>query len=387
VDFTGCKLRGEFPNWLVENNTKMETLILENCSIIGNFKLPSHPHLNMVTINVSSNAISGQMFGNNISSIFPNLVHLNMSRNAIHGSIPYKLSHLSSLYSLDLSDNQLSGEIPYNFPGDGTQLSSLKYLLLDGNSLSGNISSNFFNLSSIECLDISNNNFIGKIPSQIKDSSSLIELSMSNNHFEGSIPSQLLGHESITYLDLSTNNLSGCVPSFVNSSATFIHLSNNNFTCLSKNMFIDVSEEKYQFREVSSLITLDLSNNKITDGIHDLIHDIRRTGINILLLKGNYFTGDIPRKLCELTDLNILDLSYNNAILLGKYLVVWVKCLLKIRILVYQGGISMNTFILKDIHIIDMGKRKQILLQRKDQKLIQQMSLFLCLELTYLTIN
>jgi hypothetical protein len=63
---------------------------------------------------------------------------------------------------------------------------------------------------------------------------------------------------------------------------------------------------------VSSLITLDLSNNKITDGIHDLIHDIRRTGINILLLKGNYFTGDIPRKLCELTDLNILDLSYNN---------------------------------------------------------------------------
>ena len=28
VDFTGCKLRGEFPNWLLENNTKMEDLIL-----------------------------------------------------------------------------------------------------------------------------------------------------------------------------------------------------------------------------------------------------------------------------------------------------------------------------------------------------------------------
>ncbi|WJX82051.1 hypothetical protein P8452_64859 [Trifolium repens] len=31
VDFSGCKLRGEFPNWLLENNTKMETLILQSC--------------------------------------------------------------------------------------------------------------------------------------------------------------------------------------------------------------------------------------------------------------------------------------------------------------------------------------------------------------------
>ena len=28
VDFTNCKLRGEFPNWLLQNNTKMEVVIL-----------------------------------------------------------------------------------------------------------------------------------------------------------------------------------------------------------------------------------------------------------------------------------------------------------------------------------------------------------------------
>jgi len=36
-----------------------------------------------------------------------------MSINAIHGSIPHELSHLSSLEVLNLSDNELSGEIPY----------------------------------------------------------------------------------------------------------------------------------------------------------------------------------------------------------------------------------------------------------------------------------
>ncbi|XP_024625231.1 receptor-like protein 56 isoform X2 [Medicago truncatula] len=308
VDFTGCKLRGEFPNWLLENNTKMENLILQNCSFVGNFQLPSHPPLNMATIDVSYNAITGQMLSNNISSIFPNLVHLNMSRNAIHGSIPYELCHLSSLRVLDLSDNELSGEIPNNLSGDGSQLIDLTYLLLGGNSLSGSIPSNLFNLYSIKGLDLSNNNFTGKISNQIKNSSSLIELSMSNNHLEGSIPSEVGELESLTFLDLSQNNFSGCVPSFVNIFPTVIHLGNNKLSCLSKNMFGRNLVLSFP------LLTLDLSSNEISNGIHDLIHDLRDTGLKFLLMKGNNFTGNIPKQLCHLTDLDILDLSYNNFI-------------------------------------------------------------------------
>ncbi|KEH23108.1 LRR receptor-like kinase [Medicago truncatula] len=322
VDFTGCKLSGEFPNWLLENNTKMEDLTLESCSFVGDFQLPSRPNLNMVRIDISNNAITGQMLSNNISSIFPNLILLNMSRNAIHGTIPSELCHLSFLNALDMSDNQLSGEIPYNLTRDGNDLTHLRFsnnnlhglippmlsmfplqsLLLDGNSLSGNIPSNFFKSYVIQHVDLSNNNLTGKIPSQMSNCTNLIELSMSNNHFEGSIPSELAGLGSISYLDLSQNNLTGCVPSFVSNFTSSIHLSNNKLRCLSKNMF----------RERSSLVTLDLSNNEITNGFHDLIHDIHYTGLKILLLKGNHFKGNIPKQLCHLTDLNILDLSYNN---------------------------------------------------------------------------
>lgn len=321
VDFTGCKLRGEFPNWLLENNTKMENLILQNCSFMGDFHLPSRPHLSMAKIDVSYNAITCQMLSD-MSSIFPNLIHLNMSRNVIYGSIPYDLGNLRTLETLDLSYNQFSGEIPYNLTRDGNRLTLLRFsnnnlhglipptlsvsplesLLLDNNNLSGSIPSNFFNSCDIKHVDISNNNFIGKIPSQMTNCTRLVELSMYNNHFVGPIPSELAKLERITYLDLSQNDLSGCVPSFVSYYASFIHLSNNKLSCLSKNMF----------RHASSLVTLDLSNNEITNGFHDLIHDLHYTGLKILLLKGNRFKGNIPKQLCRLTDLTILDLSYNS---------------------------------------------------------------------------
>ncbi|KRH49258.2 hypothetical protein GLYMA_07G143500v4 [Glycine max] len=319
IDLSGWKLEGDFPHWLLENNTKMVEALFRNCSFTGTFQLPMSPLPNIQTIDVSDNTINGQIPSNNFNSIYPNLQHLNLSGNNIQGSIPSELSQLSLMYSLDLSENQLSGKIPENILADGHPLQFLKLsnnmlegpilnipngletLILSHNRFTGRLPSNIFN-SSLVSLDVSNNHLVGKIPSRIKNSSRLKELYMSNNHFEGSIPIELAELEDLTYLDLSQNNLTGHVPSFANSPVKFMHLNNNHLSGLSKRMF----------NENSSLVMLDLSYNEISNNIQDMIQDLSYTRLNFLLLKGNHFIGDIPKQLCRLTDLSILDLSHNN---------------------------------------------------------------------------
>ncbi|XP_068488791.1 cuscuta receptor 1-like isoform X2 [Phaseolus vulgaris] len=319
LDFTSCKLEGEFPNWLLENNTQLTEIIMRNCSFNGNFQLPSHPLLKIRRIDVSDNMITGQIFGSNISSIFPNLQFLNMSMNGIRGSIPREFSQMHLLDTLDLSDNSLSGEIPKNISGDKSELKFLKLsnnklhgpvfptlstlknleeLYLDGNSLSGSINS--FSSTSLLALDISNNHLVGKLPSVIGNLSNLVVLLLSNNHLGGSISTTFVELKALAYLDISRNDFTGLLPSFA-SVMRFIHMSNNRFTGLSKSTF-----------NSSSPVLLDLSYNRITSKIQDMILDLQNSPLNILILKGNHFSGHIPQQLCQLKELFILDLSSNN---------------------------------------------------------------------------
>ncbi|RDX90106.1 Protein BRASSINOSTEROID INSENSITIVE 1, partial [Mucuna pruriens] len=320
LDFTSCRLEGDFPHWLLENNTKMTELLVRNCSFTGSFLLPWQPLPNMRKIDVSDNNIIGQIPSNNLSSILPNLQFLNLSRNHLQGSIPSEFGQMNLLDTLDLSDNNLSGEIPKNISGDrsllkflklsnnkldGPVFPTLKYLeqlYLDGNSLYGSIPSSFLN-SSLQNLDISNNHLVGKLPSVVGNLSNLVVLSLSNNHLEGSIPRRLVVElYSLKYLNISYNNLTGSVPSFINSSVNYIHLSNNRLSGLSKRMFSNLSY----------IVMLDLSYNEISNGIQDMIQDLIHTRLNIFLAKSNHFTGNLPKQLCQLVDLSILDLSFNN---------------------------------------------------------------------------
>ncbi|WVZ13475.1 hypothetical protein V8G54_011041 [Vigna mungo] len=318
LDFTNCKLEGEFPNWLLENNTQLEEISFRNCSFNGNFELPSRPLLNIMRIDVSDNNITGQMLGSNISSIFPNLQFLDMSINDIQGSIPHEFSQMHFLNTLDLSDNNLSGEIPKNLSGNEfsilklsnnnlhgpvfptlSTLKNLKELYLDRNNLCGSIDS--FSTTSLVALDLSDNHLVGELPSMMGNFSKLVVLSLSNNNLGGSISTRFVELNELEYLDISGNNFSGFLPSFANSSVRFIHMSNNRFTGLSKSTFKN-----------SSLMILDLGYNRIASKIQDMIVDLENSLLNILILKGNNFSGEIPQHVCQLKELFILDLSSNN---------------------------------------------------------------------------
>ena len=59
------------------------------------------------------------------------------------------------------------------------------------------------------------------------------------------------------------------------------------------------------------LYSLDLGNNRFSGEIPKWIGE-RMSSLKQLCLQGNMFIGDIPKQLCRLSHLHILDLAVNN---------------------------------------------------------------------------
>nr|GMC69037.1 LRR receptor-like serine/threonine-protein kinase GSO2 [Ipomoea batatas] len=312
-------LEGEFPNWLLQNNTKLNYFLMNFNAFTGVFKLPSHRNAKMMIIGVSNNKLCGEI-PNNLSSIFPNVQALNLSYNLFEGQIPSDLGKLEQLYFLDLSNNSLTGEIPKELligcsslsmlklsnnklEGEIVQefvhLDSLMYLHLDGNNFTGTIKDSLLNIDLVS-LDISDNKFSGNIPRWMGHMISLRQLSLSKNHLEGPIPIELCSLEFLSILDLSENNLTGSIPSCLNpSSIKHVHLSKNHLGGQLTRVFFNNS----------ALVILDLSYNDFVGTIPKWIGSV--SNLSILLLKGNRFDGKIPIQICQLMRLSVLDLSSN----------------------------------------------------------------------------
>ncbi|GKV44500.1 hypothetical protein SLEP1_g51676 [Rubroshorea leprosula] len=345
VDLSHNNITGGFPSWLFMNNTRLKVLMLGYNSISGPLQLPSQPHINISILDVTMNGLLGKI-PINMSSIFPHLTTLIMSKNSFQGQIPSSVGDLKSLEYLSLPSNQLFGNIPDSFGHmsslfhldlSNNQLSGgipellvlgcpLKFLILSGNNLQGQVFPLLFNstylvvlqlgsnnfageipeFSSVNSfspllIDMSNNHFLGKLPRWMGNISTLCGLSLSKNLFEGPFPIEFCGLDSLFFLDLSNNNLSGPIPECFNRfHINHVHLSNNRFTgSLTK-----------AFYNNSYLESLDLTRNNLTGTIPSWIGTL--PSLSILLLKANHFEGEIPFQLCHLNRLKIMDLSQNN---------------------------------------------------------------------------
>ncbi|GKV29359.1 hypothetical protein SLEP1_g38293 [Rubroshorea leprosula] len=346
VDISHNNITGGFPSWLFKNNTGLEVLNLGYNSISGPLQLHSQPHFNIAILDVSKNSLLGHI-PINMSSVFPHLTTLVMSKNSFQGQIPASFGDMKSLESLSLSNNHFSRSIPDSFGRlsslafldlSNNQLSGgipevlvlgcpLEVLKLSGNNLQGQVFPLLFSSTKLRLLQLGDNNFAGEIPefSSINNSfspividmsnnhfsgkllrwlgniSSLSGLTLSNNHFEGPFPVEFCGLDTLGFLDLSNNNLSGSIPECFNPLyIRHVQLSKNRLTGpLTK-----------AFYGSSSLETLDLSRNHLTGIIPGWIGNL--PSLSILLLKANHFEGEIPVQLCHLNNLRILDLSQNN---------------------------------------------------------------------------
>ncbi|KAL4559893.1 hypothetical protein LXL04_032039 [Taraxacum kok-saghyz] len=314
LDMSYNSLEGHFPNWLIKNNTNLELLILTN-NLFGG--MPLYRNANMEGLYMSGNHMIGTI-PDNIPKFFPNIAHLSLSMNALSGVIPSSIGELSRLMDLDLSNNELSGEVPQGLFTNLSYLEVLKLsknklygqvlagnlrwsylrgIYLDNNQFTGKIGKSMRRLESLTLLDISNNFFTGMIPDWISNMSDLSELVVRNNSLEGKFP---CGITPFNFLDISQNSFSGAIPSCSNFHyVKHLHLGSNRFTGSIPNFF----------RNLTKVLTLDVSNNDLSGRIPEFLGEL--STLRILLLRNNNFSGSIPKQLCQLRDVSLLDLSNN----------------------------------------------------------------------------
>nr|GMD16746.1 receptor-like protein 12 [Ipomoea batatas] len=243
--------------------------------------------------------------------VFWNSMGIYLSQNGISGNIPIK-PHVgvesymkASVEFLFLSKNQLTGEIPKCL----CNLKDLVQLDLSTNKLSGEIPLCFGKLHNLIVLDLGNNNLCGHIPNSLGSLYLLESLHLRNNKLEGEVPSSLqnLG-SSLKFLDLSENELTGVIQPWIGEK-----LSNMRFLILHANHFY--GDIPLQLCQLQNLQLLNLANNNMSGYIPRCFDNL--TGI---VTEGNLDYGYYPGFVSEIygdeifEDIKGLKLQYNKTL-------------------------------------------------------------------------
>ncbi|KAL5861726.1 hypothetical protein ACOSQ4_003022 [Xanthoceras sorbifolium] len=247
-----------------------------------------------------------------------NLVHLNLFGNNFRGLS--SLSNVTLLNYLDLSYN--------NFSLPSSSLSwigkNTKFAHLDLSNINiGEIPIWLLNLTHLTYLSMNDNQLTGPLPFWLMNLNQLSTLALSYNQLSCHIPSQISNLTQLGHLDLSSNQLLVLV------------LSSNNLAVLTNNV-VDTTLHKFSsiglgscnltvfpnfLQNQDELWGLDLSSNNIPGQIPgwfdtleslNLSNNLLKVSTKFYLASNNMLTGEIPLWICNLTQLQALDLSYNN---------------------------------------------------------------------------
>uniref|UniRef100_A0ACD5XFR3 Uncharacterized protein n=1 Tax=Avena sativa TaxID=4498 RepID=A0ACD5XFR3_AVESA len=236
------------------------------------------------------------------------LLFLDLSNNALDGSISKCLWDMPSLEFMDLSSNSFAGVVPFSRTCEDT----LRYLHLANNHFIGAFPLAFKKCKNMITLDLGGNNFSGTIPSWISKSLPRLRfLRLSSNMFDGILPNQILNFRKLQLLDLSKNKLIGPVPDDFTNFTGMVHASkNSDDDAYVEQIQIVWKNVGYAYSTtITGMVGIDLSDNflsqEIPGGLTTLI------GLRYLNLSGNHLSGCIPEGIGNLLLLESLDLSRN----------------------------------------------------------------------------
>ncbi|EYU24275.1 hypothetical protein MIMGU_mgv1a022044mg [Erythranthe guttata] len=232
-----------------------------------------------------------------------------LTSNRLSGGLPVWTSNWKQIQSLSISNNLFSGPLP---PLD--QMPLLSVFDADSNMLSGELSAQILceRMPYLTSLVLSRNNFSGTIYNgTFKNCLNLTYLILSENNISGQLPAYI-GEMNLVNFEISTNKLSGKIPDRLWESKTLMGI------ILSDNMLEDIPSELFN---CTRLVSLDLGGNRLTGRIPKSISKLKM--LDNLVLSYNRITGPIPEEICSgfqkvslpdseyVQHYGMLDLSYN----------------------------------------------------------------------------
>lgn len=240
------------------------------------------------------------------------VVELRLPNNNLAGLLPPDvLQDLDALRVLDLSNNALAGTIPQEL----VKATNLDTIRLAGNQLSGALPQGLCALTRLRELDLSNNILQDSLASLCCLQNVTI-LNLRGNKFTGTFPACIGNMTSMGVLDLSRNAIAGTVPDAIGllTQLQRLNLRGNRLTgrfpaALGGSRGKTTAKTSAKTTEAVGLETLDVGENSFTGSIPDEIGNL--SSVRTLLFDHNQFSGALPKTLLSIMGLRRLDVSWN----------------------------------------------------------------------------
>mmetsp|Transcript_28743 Transcript_28743/g.61699 ORF Transcript_28743/g.61699 Transcript_28743/m.61699 type:complete len:546 (-) Transcript_28743:220-1857(-) len=159
-------------------------------------------------LDVSYSLYFGSLNGETFSNL-SNLRYLVMDGNAYNTSLPSELAQLPELEYLYAGFSFLEGGIDFV-----SSMEKIVELWVDDNpGLKGTIPSTIGNLKNLASLSASNCALIGTIPTEIGGITNMVQMWLNDNNLSGEVPSEIANLVTMKILHVQDNNLKGDMPS------------------------------------------------------------------------------------------------------------------------------------------------------------------------------
>jgi len=365
LDLSSNGLTGSIPPQLFDCQQLTELALHEN-NISGTIPVGISKLTQLIYFTLNNNNLTGYLPSE--IQYLQKMIYLDLSNNNFGGSIPEELGRMNlqrlnlytnkflgllpqswsqSLVSIDLSENHFSGTIPASFTrlqnltnlilqsnflesaGDGSDIFAylnkdsmprLTFLDIANNRLQGTISSKLFEMPNLQTLFIGSNCFSGSLPANICDAPALKTLGFTDlsaglscrvgwentifagiltgfrakSFILGELPQCLFQMPKLVSLHAAGNHLFGSLPATISPQLRTIVLPSNRIQGTLSDQF------------VRNILRLDLSDNMVGGTLIGL-QNINATDSNLIInLQINHLSGDIPRSLLAVKNIDIL---------------------------------------------------------------------------------